>query len=484
MFRQNRYLLVATFIVWLMALSPACKKESKPSSYPYTFSFLTEEYEPFNYTENDVLTGLAPELLKRICGELEIPFGVTVLPWDQAYTTALNTGNAVLFSTVLNEERKDLFKWAGPIASLDWIFYSVAGSTIRISSLEEAKGIGKIGVVPDYAITQYLEGQGFTNLVYCTNHIGAFDKLLKGEIDLFPSDRLTAEAALGNLGKSIYSVAERLTIRTDLVYFAFNRNVPDNVVADFQRQIDLLKENGVMASLCRTFLNTSDFPGSFQIYTENYPPLTFRDAYGDITGFGTEVVREIMKKNGFYADITLTLWSIGYDLALINPNFCLFTMDRTEIRDTLFQWVGPLGTNTTYFYIQNGSGVVINTLDDAKNLTTVGTVSSWFSDQYLRSLGFSNLVSGSDPIEQTRKLMNGEIQAFVCTSITFPDILIEAGFGISQVTPAFALMSSDYYIAFSKNTSPSIVEDWQKALDELKNDGTYEEIYRRWFLLE
>jgi len=481
MFTRRIPLFFAILLLLSVVISPSCRKEKEPSGYPYSFRFLTEEYQPFNYAENGVLTGLAPEILKQVCAELEIPFRVEVLPWEQAYAEALTSSNAVLFSTILNEERKELFQWAGPIASLDWIFYSAAGSTIRISSLEEAKSIGKIGVIPDYAITQYLEEQGFTNLVYCTNYTDAFDQLLTGEIDLYPSDPLTAEAALESLGKSIYNVAERLVIRTDLVYFAFNPEVPAWVVADFQREIDRLKENGVMASLYRTFMNSSDFPGSFQIYTENYPPLTFRDEYGNITGFGTEVVREIMKRNNFYANITLTLWSVGYDLALNNPNFCLFTRDRTEIRDTLFQWVGPLGTNTTWFYTRNGSGVVINTLEDAKSLTSVGTVSSWFSDQYLRSLGFTNLVAGNDPVEMTKKLMNGEIQAFVCSSVTFPDILIEAGYTITQVTPSYALMSSDYYIAFSKNTSASIVSDWQQTLDALKQDGTYGAIYGKWF---
>ena len=228
-------------------------------------------------------------------------------------------------------------------------------------------------------------------------------------------------------------------------------------------------------------MNSSDFPGSFQVYTENYPALTYRDAYGNITGFGTEVVREIMKKNNQYADIRLTLWSIGYDLAQTNPNFCLFTMDRTPARDSLFQWVGPLGDNTTWFYTKSGSGITISSIEEAKQLTAVGTVSSWFNDQYLRSLGFTNLVSDGDPIVMTKKLMAGEVQAFVCSSVTFPDIVREAGFKFNQVVPSYALMSTDYYIAFSRNTPGQVVSSWQQALDALKSDGTYDAIHAKWF---
>lgn len=480
MIKRKLLFLIAVILIAVIAGFTSCKK-ADPESYRFQFQFITEEYKPLNYNDNGNLTGLGPELLKEICQQLDIPFEVSVLPWDQAYSKALETDNAVLFSTILNAHRKDLFKWAGPIASLDQVFYSSSQNPIKLNSLEDAKTIGKIGVLQDYAITQFLVGQGFTNLVYCKDILEAFNQLLDGEIDLFPSDRISANAALEALDKSIYSVSERLTIRTDLVYYAFNKKIPDDVVADFQIQLNRLKENGKVLSLYRKFMNSSDFPGSFQVYTENYPPLTFRDAYGNITGFGTEVVREIMKKNNQFADIRLTLWSIGYDLAQNNPNFCLFTMDRTPGRDSLFQWVGPLGTNTTYFYTKNGSGITISSLQDAMNLPAVGTVDSWFSDQYLRSLGFTNLVSDGDPVLMTKKLMSGQVQAFVCSSVTFPDIVHESGFMSSQVVPSFPLMFTDYYIAFSKNTPSNVISQWQQALDELKADGTYGEVYRKWF---
>jgi len=454
------------------------KRNGEP--YPFTFQFITEEYKPLNYLENDTLKGLAPDLLREICTDLNIPFSVQVLPWDEGYALIQEADNAVLFSTMLNSTRKDLFKWAGPIASLDWVFYSTPSNEVALASLDDAKKAGKIGVVKDYAITQYLVQEGFTNLVYCTDNIDAFDKLLKKEIDLFPSDKITAEAALEMLNRSIYSVTSGLVIRTDLIYFAFNKNVPDDVVADFQQEIDKLKENGTLKALTQYYLNSSDFPGILQVYTEQYPPLTFRNSFGEITGFGTDIVNEIMKRNQVYSDIRLSFWSIGYELALYNPNVCLFTMDRTAIREDLFQWVGPIGTNTTWFYTKAGAGVVIKSLDDARSLSAVGAVSSWFSTQYLTELGFTNLVSDRDPGVMAAKLMNGEIDAFVCTDVTFPDILKEAEYQYSDVTPAFALMSSDYYIAFSKNTAQTIVNQWQSTLESMKQDGTYGAIYAKW----
>jgi ABC-type amino acid transport substrate-binding protein len=469
-------------VLLALVLLSGCAEETtnQPENYRFKFKFITENFKPLNYQEGSEVKGLAPDLLREICSSLNIPFEVSVLQWEQGYQAALNTGNAVLFSTVLNVDRKDLFKWAGPYASLDWEFFTSSPSEITLSSLEDAKSF-RIGVIKDYAIEQYLVREGFTNLVYLNDNNEAFDKLLKKEIDLLPADRITAEAALTSIGRTFWDVTPIMTILTDLVYFAFNKEIPNDVVADFQRELNRLRNNGRIQQLYQKYLFQNDPPAELQIYTEQYPPLTFRNSFGEITGFGTDIIQEIMKRNGTIYPIKLTLWSNGYSLALNNPDFCLFTMDRTPIRDTLFNWVGPLGSNVTYFYTRAGSGITIGSLDEAKNLTSVGTVSSWFSDQLLREKGFTNLVSDPDPAVMVQKLFNGEVDAFVCASVTFPDILKAAGYRYNQVAESFELMSSDYYIAFSKNTSPLLVSQWQNAFNSIKQDGSYDAIYGKWF---
>ena len=469
------YSLVATCF-----LSSSCNKDDHDSSQ-VQLRFISEEYKPFNYTENSKAAGLAPDLLKEICSQLNLECKIEFLPWEEGYHAALNNENTVLFTTSLNSNRKDKFKWAGPIASLDWNFYATSQSSISLDDLDDAKMVSKVGVMADYAIEEYLVEEGFTNLVYCANNIEALNKLLKGEIDLFPSDPYTTESALESMGQSPYAVIPRLTVKTELLYFAFNINTSDDIVAGFQDAIDRSKKNGKLKELTQIYLNTSRYPDILQIYTEPYPPLTYRDKNGEITGYGADIVKEIMKRNQIYYEIHLSSWRNGYQLALNNPNFCLFTMDRTEIRENLFQWVGPIGTNTTWFYTKAGSGITINSLNDARNLNSVGTVNSWFSTQYLQNQGFTNLVYDSDPEILAEKLLKGQIDAFVCTDITFPDILKQLGFKYNTVTPAFSLMSSDFYIAFSNTTSTGIVAKWQSAFEAIKNEGTLDAIKQKWF---
>ena len=109
-----------------------------------------------------------------------------------------------------------------------------------------------------------------------------------------------------------------------------------------------------------------------QMLTEEYPPVTFMKD-GKVTGFVTEIVREIMARQGIPDRIRLTSWDEAYNLALNKPNVVLFSAERTEKRENLFQWVGPVGQNSAIFYAKKGSGIRINSLDEAKKISAIAT---------------------------------------------------------------------------------------------------------------
>jgi ABC-type amino acid transport substrate-binding protein len=196
----------------LLLLCNGCDKQPQ-EAYDFDFQFVTEIYKPFNYVESGELTGYAPDLLKEICINLNIPYKVEVMDWETAYGKARSAPGTVLFSTSMNSQRRDLFKWAGPIATLEWQFYALADKNITLNTLEEAKDYPAIGVLKDYTLEQFLVSQGFTNLVYCNDHSDAIQKLLEGSIDLYPSDRFTIEAGLKSIGKSYYILKEILPIK-------------------------------------------------------------------------------------------------------------------------------------------------------------------------------------------------------------------------------------------------------------------------------
>jgi polar amino acid transport system substrate-binding protein len=230
---------------------------------------------------------------------------------------------------------------------------------------------------------------------------------------------------------------------------------------------------GCVCAPQKNMTGTSDL----KMLTEEYPPVTFMKD-GKVSGFVTDVVREIIARQGISDKIRLTSWDEAYNAALSNPNVVLFSTERTEKREKLFQWVGPAGKNSAIFYAKKGSGIRINSLEEARKIAAIATTTDWFTEQYLKSRGFTNLVSSPLPTTNVKQLISGEVQLSVFTDITVPEIVKNAGYRMDDLEPVFTVSNTYFYIAISLGTPFETVKKWQSALDSLKADGTFEKIYR------
>lgn len=228
--------------------------------------------------------------------------------------------------------------------------------------------------------------------------------------------------------------------------------------------------------VCATQKNITG-SSEIQLLTEEYPPVTFMKE-GKVTGFVTDIVREIIARQGIPDRIRLTSWDKAYNEALNNPNVVLFSAERTEKRENLFQWVGPVGKNSAIFYARKGSGIRIKSLEEAKKIKAIATTTNWFTEQYLKDKGFTNLVSSPLPTTAVKQLMNGEVQIAVFTDITIPEIAKNAGYRMDDLEPVFTVSNTYFYIAVSRGTPVEMVKKWQSSLDGLKADGTFAKIYR------
>jgi len=439
----------------------------------------TEEFPPLNFMNNGVLTGQSVEVVKEIMENLGCQNEITILPWSDAYQKLLNEPHVVLFSTCLTAERKDLFKWVGPISTVDMYLYTSKDCTMQFSTLEDAKKAPTIAVLKDYASRSILKEKGFDNLVEYNSIQEVLPKLVNGDIKLFPSSNIVMKNELSKLGLNESDVIKSVLISSEYEFIAFSKETSSEVIKAWQETLDELKMDGTFGTIFSKWFPDEVPPGIIQIFTEQYPPLSFSEN-GQITGYGTEVVREILKDLGIPDNIRMSSWENGYNLCLTMPNFVLYTMKRTPLRDDLFQWVGPIGSNNTIFYAKKGSNLTINSMEDAKKVGKIATCSAWFSEQDLKNAGFTNLVSSPDPRENVRQLIEGEVDLSIFTDITIPDIAKEAGYSIDDLEPLFVVSSGDFYIALSSDTPKHVVKDWQNAFKKMYKDGTLKKLYDKW----
>jgi polar amino acid transport system substrate-binding protein len=141
--------------VFLVSVQPALSAE---------LTILTENLPPLNYVEDGVLVGPSVDIVREIQRRVGSNDEIKVYPWARAYKMALEEENVVLFSMTYTKARYDIFKWIGPVATKRDILVAKKGSGIRISSLEDAKKVKRIGTLRDDTRERLLKSLGFTNL--------------------------------------------------------------------------------------------------------------------------------------------------------------------------------------------------------------------------------------------------------------------------------------------------------------------------------
>jgi len=215
------------------------------------------------------------------------------------------------------------------------------------------------------------------------------------------------------------------------------------------------------------------------ILTENLPPLNYLKD-GLLVGPSVEIVKEIQRRVGSHEQIKVYPWARAYKMALEDENVVLFGTTYTKVRHDKFKWIGPLATKRDILVAKRGSGIKINSLEDAKKVKRIGTLRDDTRERLLKSLGFTNLEPVSDEQKNVKKLALGRIDLWAYKKPGLKTVCELAGVDYDEIEEVFHLREIDLMIAFSKKTSDSIVQNWRNAFTEMLADGTIMQIRKKW----
>jgi len=215
------------------------------------------------------------------------------------------------------------------------------------------------------------------------------------------------------------------------------------------------------------------------IITEQSPPLNYTvggDETGEVTGLSTEIVQAIMEKVGVRSSIRVMPWARGYDMAQKGPMVALYSTTRTEARESLFKWVGPLASKRWVFMARKGSGITLKSLDEAKKVGSIGTYKDDAKEQFLKEQGFVNMDSASNLVSNLKKLMAGRNDLWIVDVDESRSLAKQEGIDPDELEEVFPVREAFLYIAFSQDVSDDLIATWQAAYDELKAEGVVEQI--------
>lgn len=217
-----------------------------------------------------------------------------------------------------------------------------------------------------------------------------------------------------------------------------------------------------------------------RIITEEFPPFNYAGPDGKATGQSADVVNGILSRLNQKAEIEVLPWSEGYSRAIAGPKTALYSTVRTDEREHLFKWVGPIASYDYMLFAKNGSGLSINSLDAARKAGTIGVVKDDARHQFLLENRFLNILTCDTDAGCLRNLTSGKTDLWLGSSVSLAAVAQKEGIDTSSLRGVYSVRTVPLYIAFSNDTPDSVITGWQDALDAMRLDGTFDTIQRKY----
>lgn len=225
---------------------------------------------------------------------------------------------------------------------------------------------------------------------------------------------------------------------------------------------------------------------SIRIVTEHLPPYQIDTPAGP-RGFATEVVQAVFSEAQLSYQIEFQSWSRAYQLALRDPNVCIYSISRSAERQKLFHWIGALSYNITAIYsLSSRTDIHIQSLDDARKYT-VAVNRDDITHHYLLEHGFHEgkelyLLDNVESMLHVLVNRSREIDLVLVNDTILRYRAEAAGLEKNLFRKQLELpdLPLDFHLACSLKTDKTLVSKLRSSLQKLKSDGRYQQIVGDW----
>lgn len=217
------------------------------------------------------------------------------------------------------------------------------------------------------------------------------------------------------------------------------------------------------------------------LLTEDAYPFQYLENK-QLTGMAVEVVNEVFKRAGVARKDELLSWKDAYDRAQMYPNTCIYSTARTENREKLFKWIGPIVENKWAAFARKGFKGTLSRPEDFKQYR-VGVLQGDAKERYLKDLAVTFRVAQSDDAMNPPKLtLNRTEPDKIDLWITgyYTGAHVAAKTGVRDIVPVWVFQTSENFLACQLSLPQATADKLQKALDAMKRDGSHAAIVARY----
>ncbi|MDE1463418.1 substrate-binding periplasmic protein [Spartinivicinus poritis] len=209
-------------------------------------TFITEAYPPYNFVEEGLLRGIAVDLLIAAIQLQSITLkrkNIKIYPWARGYQKLLKGPNIILFSTTRTAARESLFKWAGPISPTRIVLIAAKTRKIKITSKLDTHNY-IIGGIRDDVGEQLVLATGYprNKFISQANANSIVNMLAKQRIDLWAYEEYVGNWFIKQNKLGVEDFETVFLLKEAHLYFAFSKDVDNNLVNLLQQGIDKVKK--------------------------------------------------------------------------------------------------------------------------------------------------------------------------------------------------------------------------------------------------
>ena len=213
-----------------------------------------------------------------------------------------------------------------------------------------------------------------------------------------------------------------------------------------------------------------------------YSPMEYQDK-GEIVGFDVDFINAVAKEAGYELDIVHVGWDpIFVEIESERADLAVSSITIDEDRKKTYDFSHPYFQSTNKILVPEGSG--ISSAEDLKGKKVAvqnGTTGQAAMDKLLGK-NHADIKKFEDNNLAIMEMENGGASAVVADNVVVEE------YAKNNPDKKLAVIEDDtfdkefYGILFPKGSD--LVEEFNEAVNKVFENGTYNEIYKKWFGIE
>jgi len=205
-----------------------------------------------------------------------------------------------------------------------------------------------------------------------------------------------------------------------------------------------------------------------------FPPFAFTSD-GQVIGFDVDIIKEIGARLGKEIEVKTSKWDLEFkELLEGNLDIVISAIAYNAEKETIIDFSEPYYNMNFLLVSLVGSEIQLKENLKGKNVGMLESSKGCLDKSYTQDY---SIVYFKDVMEMLDALKNREIDAVLLSVQIAMNLLKENKDKYIVIDETSSLR--DFVIVFKNNSSLKAAVD--KAIEEIKSDGTYDAIYSKWF---